>query len=267
LPRRTFVLEDAFGAAPRFLLLPTVGAGYHDGWGINNYGDVVGITSGGVIVRYRRLGDAWPVYDAVPEFVVPGFAVTGFTGANINDDGVIIAAGGTGSRNKATDITYRQLVSGTAPAQFPGHRLWAISNGANARIAGTRSGTGLADGVVRLPVLGTANDAQLIYLGGPANYVRDINDDGDLCFENFQTAGRGALFYDAINPSTGIRYGVNGDGILPLDQLVVNQDAGWRDNSLRFDGITNRNATGLGHICGRTLSLRGFLLTPYVPAP
>ena len=116
-----------------------------------------------------------------------------------------------------------------------------------------------------MPVLGAASNAQLVYSGTDFNYSRAINDYGDLCFE---ASNRGNLFYDPDSDRTNVNpFGTSGNGVLPLDKLVVNQDADWLNTSLiRFDGINNRNATGLGQICGYASGPgRGFLLTPFVP--
>jgi hypothetical protein len=115
-----------------------------------------------------------------------------------------------------------------------------------------------------------ASVAQLIYPGG--SYARAINDNGDVVFE----AGRGFLYTDATKTitingiPTQVRYGTNGNGVVPLDSLVVTD--GWLDTSARLDGINNRvgdnpDSDGFGHICGYDYgSSRGFLLTPIGPA-
>jgi uncharacterized membrane protein len=254
-PNRAFVLEGAFGATPRFLLLPTVGAVAHYGRRINNNGEVVGTTADLNLVRYKRMGDTWPFYTAVRE---AGISTDGTM--DINDDGVVVA--------RTTDGSYRQLASGTAPAYFAGHEFWSVSNGPLAMISGYRAATngknGLPGGPIRLPVLGTASSVQLLSSG---SYARAINDYGDTVFE---AAGRGFLYYDPDSDrGTPNPFGTNGDGILPLDRMVVTQEPGWLDTRylIRFDGVNNRDATGLGQICGFAYGpARGFVLTP-VPAP
>src|SRR4051794_21814399 len=209
-PKRAFVLEDAFGDSPRFLLLPTVGAASHYGHRINNDGEVVGYTSESAVIRFGRVGDTWPIYNAVRQV---GLSTNGVM--DINDDGVIVV--------RSSDGSYRQLAPGAAPTYFAGHEFWSVSNGgAAARISGLRGFTrkGAAGGPMRLPVLGGANDVQILYSSGL--YARSVNDDGDVVFES---SGRGQVYYDAFIPNTGTRYGTNGDGVLPLDRLVVNQDA------------------------------------------
>jgi hypothetical protein len=144
-----------------------------------------------------------------------------------------------------------------------GHEFWAVNSGPSEMVSGRRpKKNGLAGGAIRMPLFGTAAQALVFPDTG---YARALNDEGDTVFEAFTT--RGFVYYDAINPSTGVRYGVNGNGILPLDKLVVNQDADWLDDGgTRLDGIASRDATALGQICGRVPGLpRGFLLTPYVP--
>jgi probable HAF family extracellular repeat protein len=252
VPTRAFLLVDAFGPAPHFLLLPTVGTGDQYGRRINNHGEAVGHAIGRGVIRYRRsYGGAWPYYAAVLEISA---SVDGIM--DINDDGVIVAR----NSGVSSTVSYRQLVTGTTAVVFAGYEFWSVSNGANAMISGYRTSVkrGQSGGPIRLPVLGTANSVQLLSSFGV--YARAINDAGDTVFESY---GRGYLYSDAINPATGIRYGTNGDGVLPLDRLVVNQNADWLDG-IRLDGINNH-----GTICGFTPAgpSRGFVLTPFVPAP
>lgn len=186
-------MENAFSLNSRFLLLPTIGAVAHIALKINNNREVAGSASGLGTIRYKRLKNTWPYYQALE--IIPLLGQPN----GINDDGVIVAG------------SYRQLV----------------------------------------------------YSGTDFNYSRAINDYGDLCFE---ASLRGFLYYDPdSNPQTPNPYGVNDNGILPLDQLVVNQDADWLVNRslIRLDVINNRDSTGLGEICGFAYGPgRGFVLTP-----
>jgi hypothetical protein len=255
LPARPFILVDAFGLEPYFLLLPTVGAGNHYGRRINNGSEAVGASDLGV-VRYRpNLTGNWPYYEAT--LAIPSANIDGVM--DINDNGHVVA------RASNEDGSYRQ--KNTGETEFVArHEFWAVNSGPREMVSGRRPKTGgkngLAGGAIRMPLFGSATEALVFPDTG---YARALNNEGDTVFEAFTT--RGFVYYDAINPSTGTRYGVNGDGILPLDKLVVNQDADWLDDGgTRLDGITNRDATALGQICGRVPGLhRGFLLTPYVP--
>jgi hypothetical protein len=249
-PARPFILVGAFGPEPYFLLLPTIGAGNEYGRRINNGGEAVGASDLGV-VRYKPSFAAnWPYYQAI--LAVPSANIDGVM--DINDNGHVVARTSNGSyRQKSTGET--ELVAS--------HEFWAVNSGPSEMVSGRRpKKNGLAGGAIRMPLFGTAAQALVFPDTG---YARALNDEGDTVFEAFTT--RGFLYYDAINPSTGARYGVNGNGILPLDKLVVNQDADWLDDGgTRLDGITSRDATGLGQICGRVPGLpRGFLLTPFVP--
>jgi len=254
LPARPFILVGAFGLEPYFLLLPTMGAGNEYGRRINNQGEAVGASDLGV-VRYRQnLTGNWPYYEAT--LAIPS-AIDHVM--DINENGHIVA------RASNEGGSYRQRSTGETEF-VAGHQFWAVSSGPREMISGLRDypkrGTknGLAGGALRMPLFGAATEALVI---PDTLYARALNDEGDTVFED---SGRGFLYYDAINPSTGTLYGVNGDGILPLDKLVVNQDAAWLDGGMRVDGIRNRDATALGQMCGFFHgAYRGFLLTPFVP--
>ncbi|MEX2140205.1 MAG: hypothetical protein WD894_13150 [Pirellulales bacterium] len=255
LPSRAFILVSAFGPEPYFLLLPTVGAGNHYGSAINNQGEAVGSATDLGVVRYKpSFAGNWPYYEAT--LAIPSANIDGVM--DINDNGHIVARASTGG-------SYRQ--KSTGETEFVAdHQFWAVSSGPRELISGLRSypkrGTknGLPGGALRMPLFGLTTEALVI---PDTLYARALNDEGDMVFED---SGRGFLYYDAINPSTGTLYGVNGDGILPLDKLVANQDAAWLDGGMRVDGIRNRDATALGQMCGFFHgSYRGFLLTPYVP--
>jgi hypothetical protein len=264
LSTRGFILEGAFGPAPQFSLLPVAGAGNQEGWRINNKGEAVGLSVGLGIIRYKpTFTIGWPHYTAV--LAIADSSVDGIM--DINDDGVIVARVSTTYKVGS----YRQFASGST-SYFAGPQFWSISNGLSstpavpAMTSGSRDKAGtLAGGAFRLPV--TTNVAQLIFSGNGGNYARAINDYGDTVFE---ASGRGFLYTDATIPGTSTKYGTSGNGILPLDHLVVNLDADWFANTymIRFDGIRNRDSTGLGQICGFAYGpKRGFLLTPFVPAP
>lgn len=259
---RSFILENAFGPAqPRFLLLPTAAIGDHFGRRVNNFGEAVGVSSElGQVVRYQPVvGGGWPLYSAISEPISTVGTV------DINDSGVVVSRG--------SGFTSRQLSSGMVPDVFSGYEFWSISNGTTPMISGSRESTkgkrGQAGGPIRLPILGTSSEVQLLYAGQVGNYSRAINDDGDACFEAAQASLKSFLFYDAINPNTNKRYGVDGDGVLPLSDMVITQDADWVNDQggMRLDGVNNRGLSGLGQICGFAYgSQRGFLLSPYISA-
>jgi hypothetical protein len=264
---RAFVLVNALNRDPlrmrEFLLLPSAGTASQYGRCINNHGEVIG-ASGSSLVRFRPTGTVWPYYTAA---VQPGI-LTDFV-MDLNDDGVVVSRyAGVGST-----VSYRQLFPGVPPDTFNtfnGLEFWCISNGANPWISGYKASggngkTGVPSGPIRLPALGGVTQVQSLASYGV--YARAVNDEGDTVFES---GGRGYLYSDAINPTTGKRYGspivVNGvvvdyDGVLPLDRMVVNPNTDWADG-IRLDGIN-----GLGMICGRKPASpsRGFLLIPYLP--
>lgn len=256
LPLRAFLLEDAFGPAPRFWLLPTVGAGNQVAQRINNNGEAVGNLQDVGAIRYSRTLASWPWYEAILEIPVPTFVT------DINDDGIIISG------------SYRQFVSGAVPSYSAGYNFNAISNGMNAMIGGSRDKSGkngLAGGTFQLPAEAAANAATVISPGTSGNYVYAINDHGDLCFVGSDSF---LLYYDPdSNRSTPNPYGVAGNGILPVIDMVLPPTTFFPANTyneIRLTGMNNRDdETGLGQICGFAFgSDRGFLLTPYVlPAP
>ena len=263
LPLRAYLLENAFGTAPRFLLLPTVAAVSHLANGINNSGEIVVQVTGLGVYRYKRLAPfVWPYYVVPASAAIPG----NIGGGKINDVGAIIAQAGDLPVGKFG--SYRQQLDGQPPEYFSGYLFTALSN---SYIGGSRDIIGkVKGGAFRMPELGAASSAQIIFSGSIGNYVRDINDYGDLCFES---TGRVFLYTDAINPDTKIKYGTNGNGILPLDQMVdYPTDADWLNNTsyIRFTGISSRDLTiGFGQICVVNFgSNRGFLLTPHtIPPP
>ncbi len=121
-----------------------------------------------------------------------------------------------------------------------------------------------------------ASNVQLVYSGAnnrSYNHSGVINDFGDLCIVDgqFSNPGTGYLYYDPDSISTTANpYGVNGNGILPLNNLVVTQDPNWLNKaSVTLSGINNRDTTGLGQICGTAYyssgGPRSFVLTPFVP--
>jgi hypothetical protein len=195
----------------------------------------------------------WPYYEAT--LAIASANIEGLM--DINDNGHLVA------RALSSGGSYRQKSSGETEF-VAGFEFWAVNSGLSEMVCGRRSTTkgknGLTGGSFRMPLFGVVTEALVFPDRG---YARALNDEGDTVFDS----GRGFVYYDAINPSTGTLYGVNGDGILPLDKLVVNQDADWLDGGgIRLEGIRNRDATGLGQICGRAQGReRGFLLTPFVP--
>jgi hypothetical protein len=256
-PTRAFVLVNAFGPAPYFLLLPTVGAGNQSGRRINNFGQAVGGASAGTI-RYLPIAN-WPFYQAI-------LAIPDSSPLDINDAGDIVGTYSSGS--------YRQSGATGATAYYANHNIARINKATPALMCGSRSKRGgLAGGAFRLPMTAqTGSEAQIIFSGNEANYARAINDSGDTVIHD---SGRGLLYTDAINPRTNTRYGTSGNGILPLDSLVANPDARWQNAPfLRLDGSNNRfdaanyDTAGFGQICGRAQGNgydRGFLLTPFLP--
>ena len=250
---RAFILQNAFNnplfGSSRFLLLPTptspAGLASSNGGGINNYGEAVG-SEGGNVVRYQpRVG--WPVYDSTLQITFP---FSSFGGLRINDDSVVVSGG------------YRQTFAGTLPNYFPNCQFWGLSNN---WIGGQRVTRGkIKGGIVRLPINGAASAVELVSTAG--KYSRDINNQGVLVFEMsaVNQATRGFVYYDAINPTSGKKYGLNGDGVLPLDKLVENQDADWLNSSyIRVNSINDIGPVGFGQICGVAQpGYRGFLLTP-----
>ncbi|MEX2139003.1 MAG: hypothetical protein WD894_07060 [Pirellulales bacterium] len=260
LPTRAFILVDAFGVEPYFLLLPTVGAGDHYGRRINNQGEAVGSATDSGVVRYKAtFADNWPYYQATLAISADVDGVM-----DINDNGHLVARAITGG-------SYRQKSTGETDF-VAGHGFSGVSSGLSEMVCGRRPKTngknGLPGGSFRMPLFGSTTEALLFPETDNAPDAA-LNDEGDTHFVKSSGTGfrRGFLYYDATNPATGTLYGVNGDGILPLDKLVVNQDADWlTDSTTRLLGISNRDATGLGPICGWVPDVdRGFLLTPYVP--
>jgi hypothetical protein len=251
VPSRAFILQGAFGAAPRFLLLPTVSGESHYGGDINNHGEAIG--GGPAFIRWQPRGDSWPFYVALPQSGMPSNAAVG-----INDDGVVVA-----STSGTTTTSYRQPFAGAQPVVFNNLQFFGISNGWISGIS-MKGKNPIPPGIIRLPAMGTLNDVQVIASFGSS--PRGVNDYGDVTFES---GGPGYLFYDAINANTGIRYGTNGDGLLPFDRMIVNPTADFLNNNCpRITGVSNRDATGLGVICGWTLATtpsRAFLLVPFVP--
>jgi hypothetical protein len=274
-PTRAFVLVNAFGPAPYFLLLPTVGAGNQFGKRINNSGQAVGVTGAGAI-RYLPLAnwpislDDWPVYRA--DLAIRDAGINGPGAADINDAGDIVAI--TWPKAPSPSGSWRQSGTTGATAFFAGHEFPRVNNATPALISGSRGKSGgLVGGAFRLPVTAqTGSAAQIIFPGDLSNYARAINDDGDTVVH---ANGRGFLYTDAISPRTNTRYGTSGNGILPLDSLVWNPDARWLNAPfLRLDGSNNRvdpdhpDTAGFGQICGRAQGNgydRGFLLTPFLP--
>jgi hypothetical protein len=269
LPRRAFVLVNAFspptGPAPYFLLLPTVGAGHQLATKINNFNQAVGVAGAGAI-RYLPVAN-WPYYQAVLAISDTGI-ISGNLGIDINDAGDIIAESNfSGSWRQRGDTGEKAYYADHNFARINNARMICGSRGSNKRSV-------LAGGAFRLPATAlTGSAAQIIYPGYDNNYARAMNDSGDTVVH--VSGGRGILYTDAINPRTNARYGTNGDGIMPLDSLVSNPDAGWLHAAyLRFDGSNNRvdpdhpDSTGFGQICGRAQGNgydRGFLLTPLLP--
>lgn len=220
--------------------------------------------SGDWVIRYQRNSVAWPYYTPILEPIPRGEP-------DINDAGVVVSG------------AYRQLASGTSPTFFSGYNLRKVSNGfpalaIPAMIGGSRAATsgktGQAGGAIRLPAAGGASNVQLVY-SGANNHSGVINDYGDLCIVvgQFSNPGTGFLYYDPDSiPTTANPYGVNGNGILPLNNLVVTQDPDWLNKaSVTLSGINNRDTTGLGQICGTAYysgqGPRSFVLTPFVPTP
>lgn len=260
---RGFVLTGAFGPAPYFWLLPTVGTGNQYARHINNHGQIVGTAPGGA-VRWRPLAN-WPYYQASLAIADP--SVNGPIAVDINDAGDIVANGSEGS--------YRQTEAGAA-VYFPSHIFARINDATPAQICGSRNkvSSRLAGGAFRLAATAqTGGEAQIIFPGAAGNYARAINDSSDTVVH---ADGRGFLYTDAVKPVVNLRYGTSGNGLIPLDSLVWNADDQWRNTPfLRLDGSNNRadplnpDDAGFGQICGRAQgdgNERGFLLTP-VPAP
>ena len=218
---------------------------------------VVQVTGLGVY-RYKRLAPfVWPYYVVPASAAIPG----NIGGGKINDVGAIIAQAGDLPVGKFG--SYRQIDEHTTPEYFSGYLFTALSNN---YIGGSRDIIGkVKGGAFRMPEPGPASSAQIIFSGSIGNYVRDINDSGDLCFES---TGRVFLYTDAINPNTNplIKYGTNGNGLLPLDQMVDGLDPDWLNNTryIRFTGISSRGSTGFGQICVVNFGSNwGFLLTPH----
>lgn len=255
LPVRAYLLENAFVGVPRFLLLPTVGAVSHYAKGINNSGEIVVDVDGLGVFRYKRRPDgAWPYFEVPASAAIPGNVGNG----HINDYGTIIAQAGGLPVGKYG--SFRQLDGHTE--YFSGYLFSTLSNN---YIGGSRDTIGkVKGGAIRMLDDGAAGSEQNIFSGSIGNYVRRINDYGDLCFES---SGRVFLYYDAdSNLRTPNPYGTNGNGILPLDQMVDSPDADWLNNTsyIRFTGISSRGPTGLGQITLVNFgSNQGFLLTPH----
>ena len=260
---RAFILQNAFNDPlsthpRRFLLLPEIAPVNSYGTGINNHGEVAVVAYGQWLARYMPRGDgSWPLYDSWLQTAVPSNISDG---GRINDDGTIICVQ-TGRTPTSFRQTFSQALAGTSPDLFPGYRLWGISNWG---ISGSRVASGnLKGGIIRLPV--TTNVVELVSSKGI--YSRDINDQGVLVFES---NGRGFVSYDVINPTTGKKYGLNGDGVLPLDKLVENQDAVWLNSSeIRVASINDMGPSvghsGLGQIAGvARYPNRCFLLIPKI---
>ena len=259
---RAFILQNAFNnpANPhprRFLLLPEIAPVTAYGTGINNHGEVAVVAYGRWLARYMPRDDgSWPLYDAWLQTAVPSNISDG---GRINDDGTIICVL-QGRTPTSFRQTFSQALAGATPDLFPGYRLWGISNWG---ISGSRVASGNTKaGIVRLPV--TSNAVELVSSTGI--YSRDINDQGVLVFES---NGRGLVSYDVINPTTGKKYGLNGDGVLPLDKMVENQDAVWLNSSeIRVASINDLGPSvghsGLGQIAGvARYPNRCFLLIPH----
>lgn len=262
---RVYVLENAFNrdARPRrFLLLPTRSDVDYWAWRINNWGVVVAGEDDADrgVMRYTPQAE-WPYYTVE---AIPGTNGLGFV--DINDYGVIIDRYSDASGSS-------RIIPGAGPNDpdqieyFSGVEFLSISNN---YISGYSFITGAA-GPMRLPELGVSTDLEVIWPNEDQSYgwSRGVNDRGDTIFVARDGNGiqRSYLYTDEINPATGTRYGFDGNGILPLDQLIVNPDTNWWDSSVLARGINNFNVNGFGEICGMGGG-GGFVLTPILlPSP
>lgn len=263
--QRVFVLENAFNrdSRPRrFLLLPSRSDANYQAWDINNYGVVVAgeNDSDRGVIRYVPDKLGWPYYTttlAIPD--------TGLSNVAINDFGVIVDRNNIGSTASSWRLLPGAGPNGTDQIDFfPGVELLAISNN---YISG-RSSNVIAAGPMRWPELGSIYDDPAIWPNDRRSW--GVNDRGDTTFDALVNGySRGYLYSDAINPDTGEKYGNNGNGILPLDQLVVTDNTDWWTKNTVLSGINNNYVSGFGQVCGTVSdtpynidTVRGFVLTP-----
>lgn len=235
--RRSFVLKDAVGASPRFILLPDAG----------DVGYAVSINNTGVVVAGASWGTA--KYDPANNYVLETLPLTGGGGSaggiRINDDGVIL-------RTPSVRFPNGSVVT------LSGYNLLGISN---TWICGERPGTkgknGLPAGSVRIPILNVSGQLQ----SGPDEFMfsgtwftRDINDFGDAIIQ-------------ATGDRTGNRVFIGAPwGAVKIDDLVLPTSPNWfdADTSIRMEENNN-----LGQISGWQAGgyVRGFILTPVAVEP
>ena len=253
---RFFVLKDAFGAEPSFLLMPL------DNWGsrpeINNDGIVVALTESGSIATFTpTVSNNWPYYTLAISQMPGGNDV------NLNDDGIVVR------RESGGDWTSYVRFPNEDTTALDGYRIYGLSNNwlCGHRL-GTKGKNGQPGGWVRIPIMnGQLGPDDLMLSTNSRCYAYEINDAGDSVCE---LEPRGLLYHGAINTDTSQPYGE-----IPLDLMIESPDSDWLNGTNSIEGINNPNpitdpdGTGLGQICGWQYGTggRGFILTPIVVGP